>query len=379
MTDDISLLQLLTDEVPLLDVRAAVEFNKGAFPSSFNLPILNDEERHAVGISYKENGPDAAVELGYKLVSGDIKTERVQSWISFISANPEAQLYCFRGGQRSAITADWLVQAGYSINRIDGGYKRLRNLLIQQLDKLPAQLNTMIVGGRTGTGKTPFIQSFPWAVDLEGLACHRGSAFGRRFSPQPNQINFENQLAIKLLQLIDAGYSSLLLEDESRAVGSLSVPQSLFEKMLIAPVVMLEESLSFRVQHIFDEYIEEDLDTLTRLMAASEYTDKFADEETVPLNVLEKKLTGSLGRIARRLGGVTHSKIETAMLAAFEAHRQDDSEQHKVWIKMLLQDYYDPMYDYQLTKKEHRVTFRGSSAEVREYLTNLDKAHHDGP
>ena len=104
--------QLLLDDTPMIDVRAPVEFVTGALPSSTNLPLMMDDERHQVGIRYKNNGQQAAIELGHELVNGEIKQQRVDAWQAFMAANPNAVLYCARGGLRSQLTQEWLAEAG---------------------------------------------------------------------------------------------------------------------------------------------------------------------------------------------------------------------------------------------------------------------------
>ena len=126
--------KLFLDNIPLIDVRAEVEFSQGAFPSARNFPILNDEERRLVGICYKEDGPEAAEAYGFELVSGASREKRINQWLAFIKENPTAQLYCFRGGKRSQIATQWLSDAGKDVNRIAGGYKSLRRFLLNQFE-----------------------------------------------------------------------------------------------------------------------------------------------------------------------------------------------------------------------------------------------------
>ncbi|MGB2260701.1 MAG: tRNA 2-selenouridine(34) synthase MnmH, partial [Porticoccaceae bacterium] len=96
--------QLLLDDIPMIDVRAPVEFVNGALPSSINLPLMSDDERHQVGLRYKNNGQQSAIELGHQLVHGEIKQQRLQAWQDFMQANPNGVLYCARGGLRSQLT-----------------------------------------------------------------------------------------------------------------------------------------------------------------------------------------------------------------------------------------------------------------------------------
>src|SRR5690606_29178411 len=99
---------LFLGELPLMDVRAPIEFQKGAFPHAVNLPLMNDQERHEVGVCYKRHGQESAVALGHKLVSGDIRAERIAAWVQFAQARPAGYLYCLRGGHRARIAQEWL-------------------------------------------------------------------------------------------------------------------------------------------------------------------------------------------------------------------------------------------------------------------------------
>ena len=95
---------IFLNDRPLMDVRAPVEFLKGAFPQALNRPLMNDIERQKVGTCYKQQGQDAAIALGHQLVGGTVKAERIAAWAEFARANPDGYLYCFRGGLRSQIT-----------------------------------------------------------------------------------------------------------------------------------------------------------------------------------------------------------------------------------------------------------------------------------
>ena len=140
--------KIFTDDIPLLDVRAEVEFAKGAFPNSINIPILDDEQRHLVGTCYKKEGPKAAFDLGVELVT-PVKEQRIRAWKTFSEANPTGYLYCFRGGSRSQISQAGLKEAGVDYPLVDGGYKRMRQFLIDELEKIQS-LPIVMIGGRTG-------------------------------------------------------------------------------------------------------------------------------------------------------------------------------------------------------------------------------------
>jgi len=351
---------ILLSGAPLLDLRAPVEFAQGAFPGAVNLPLLNDSEREQVGIAYKQHGPQAALELGHRLVSGACKAERVAAWHRFAAAHPNGYLYCFRGGQRSKISQQWLAEAGIVYPRISGGYKAMRQFLLQALEDSVAQLPILILGGCTGVAKTQFLRRQPHSVDLEALAHHRGSAFGRELTPQPTPINFENALSIALLQLRQQGAPWVLLEDEGRNIGSLSVPQRLVEVTTQAPLLILNAPLAVRIAHILQEYI---------IDKRQDYQRYYGDEQG--FKRFAAYLFDSLARIQKRLGAVRHRQLQDVMQDALAAQRVTGSvEEHRAWIEILLRDYYDPMYDYQLARKQHRVVLQGDSATLNNWLAS---------
>ncbi len=342
--DSLDLLRSAT----LLDVRAESEYQQGAIPDSVNLPILNDHERTAVGTAYKEQGQAVATELGHALVSGDLKAARIDGWISFLQKNPTARLTCWRGGQRSSIAQAWLQQAGYDVAKVAGGYKALRQTAIRVLEEAASSRREpkswYVIAGKTGTAKTKLINRLPNSIDLEGLANHRGSAFGAQTTPQPALATFENSLARAFL---NHSPSTLVLEDESRTIGRIAVPESWHERMRSAPLALVEASLQTRVMHIRQEYVVDALQEQAAEVLATHYQQ-------------------ALGRIQRRLGGKRYKQISELLADAFNERRD-----HADWIEYLLTNYYDPMYEYQLQNKVPRITFRGDFDAVLSYLENL--------
>jgi tRNA 2-selenouridine synthase len=351
--------ELFLNDIPLMDVRAPVEFGQGAFPGAANLPLLNDDERHQIGLRYAEQGQEHAVALGYELVSHDIKTRRVEDWAGFIEQHPGGALYCFRGGMRSKIVQQWIYEAtGVAYPRIEGGYKALRRFLLNEFEVTARQIQPLVVGGRTGVGKTLLLNRVRQSVDLEGLYHHRGSAFGNRLTPQPSQIDIENALAIALLKLHHRNIDRLLVEDEARNIGSRSIPEPLYDVLQQAPLLLLEAELDQRVDIVFQEYITD---------ALAEYQSHLGEDEGFARWAEELEM--SLDKIQRRLGGARHKVLKAVMQSALRTQRSSgDATQHREWIRTLLENYYDPMYDYQLGKKSERVVFRGNTQALLEYL-----------
>ncbi len=351
--------KLVTERTPLIDVRAPIEFEKGAFPTAVNLPLMNNKERELVGIRYKNNGNQAALKLGHELVSNEIKEQRIKAWIDYIKSNPNTMLYCFRGGQRSAISQQWLHESGFPIMRLKGGYKAFRNYLLQELESIQNRFHPIMLGGYTGSGKTLLLQELNNCIDLEKLAKHRGSTFGRHIDPQPTQINFENQLAFDLLQKLDQNHKELIFEDESRHIGQVHLPNNFFNLISQGELIVLETPFYERVEITFNEYVTQ---------AQAQYNKKYP--KTGFLEWADD-IQKSLNRIQKKLGGKRYKEL-TAIFknACNEQKINRNNQEHKAWIEELLKEYYDPMYDYQLIQRAKQITFRGNKNELKEYLQN---------
>lgn len=366
MTDLInadSFPDLLRNNTPLLDLRSPVEFSRGSLPSATNIPVLTDPQRQKVGTAYRKEGRDAAIELGYDLVNEQAREQLLQHWMAFFEQHGNGALYCWRGGLRSSIVQQWLNDHGVIVPRIDGGFKALRRFLLEKIASLAGDDNLVVVAGKTGSGKTHFINQLQNSLDLEGLANHRGSAFGKRVVPQPAQIDFENALAVRCLHLDWSGNRRIAVEDESRAIGSLSVPLDLHQRMLQAPIAMLEETLTNRIDTIHLDYIQSNYQAFKRS------DPDVADEK------FSESLTDALYRIRKRLGLERYKKIQLMLQDALtQQSRGLGIDNHKIWIEELLRNYYDPMYDYQLQKKSSRIVFRGNRAEMHQWINCLTEA-----
>ena len=226
----------------MIDVRSPGEFLKGAFPTACNIPLLIDEERAAVGLCYKRNGQEAAIDLGHKLVTETLREERLAAWVSLAKLRPEGSLYCFRGGLRSSIVQKWLDNEGVSYPLVNGGYKAMRRFLIEALEKSLSDIDLVLVSGRTGVGKTRVIDKLDRGIDLERLAKHRGSTFGKLLEKQPSQISFENELSISILKTCARSKAPIFIEDEGKLIGRINLPNKLRLSMEQAPIVFVRAS-----------------------------------------------------------------------------------------------------------------------------------------
>ncbi|MEY2937655.1 MAG: hypothetical protein RL062_244, partial [Bacteroidota bacterium] len=238
-------------EVPVLDVRSEKEFEKGHIPGAINIPLLNNEHRHLVGCCYKEQGQSKAVELGYALV-GPLFPE-IQEKALQATSERRVILHCWRGGLRSKITAGLLAEVGFEVLMVEGGYKKWRNTWLLELEKIR---DIKIVSGLTGSGKTGLLYALrdkgQQVIDLEGMAHHRGSAFGGLGLPeQPTQEQFENILC-HALWLMKEG--PLYVESESRMIGKMRIPDPFFNQMLLAPRIEVNRTNAFRREEILRIY-----------------------------------------------------------------------------------------------------------------------------
>lgn len=351
--------EIFLSGAPLMDTRAPVEFSRGSFPWATNLPLMTDEERARVGTCYKELGQEAAIALGHQLVAGETRTKRIAAWAEFARQYPEGYLFCFRGGLRSQIVQRWLAEtAGVHYRRIAGGYKAMRQFLMATTQEAVAQRSMVVVGGMTGTGKTELLSGLPHALDLEGCANHRGSGFGKRVSGQPAQIDFEHRIAIRFLRLEALKLPGFVVEDEGLFVGKCALPEPLYRQMAQAPLVWLEDDFENRVNRILRDYVVDQLRDHQVFYGEHDGFSRF-----------EAHLQQSLANIQKRLGGERYKRVSAMMSDALREQRLSGMvDGHRLWIELLLREYYDPMYQYQKSSKAGRIIAIGDAAALQQFL-----------
>ncbi len=310
-------------EQPVIDVRSDAEYKHAHIPGAYSLPLFNDEERKIVGTAYKQKGKQQAIKLGLDFFGVKMKgmideTEKISSDYKSSVTSPAYRnnafvVHCWRGGMRSAGVA-WLLDLyGFDVYTIIGGYKAYRNWVLQQFEK-DYQLN--ILGGYTGSGKTDVLKNLQKSnqpiIDLEGLANHKGSAFGS-LGEQPSQEMFENLLAQEL-QLQQRSGSPIWIEDESQRIGQINIPHLFWKKMRSMPIQFLDIPFENRLDYLLKSYGK----------------------------INKEALVNSIIRIQKRLG-----PLETKTAIGFLVE-----ENYKACFEILL-IYYDKMYTKGLQNREN--------------------------
>jgi len=242
------------DEV--IDVRSPGEFALDHVPGAANCPVLDDAERARIGTMYKQVSPFDARKEGAALVSKNIARhiderfrERAREWRPLV--------YCWRGGQRSASMAHVLREVGWDAATLEGGYRAYRREVLAQLDELPRKFRYRVLCGATGSGKSRLLEALAaegaQVLDLERLACHRGSLLGEvPGEPQPPQKMFDS-LAWEALKAFDPAVP-VYVEAESKKIGQLQVPEALLERMREGECLRLEVLATERVRFLIEEY-----------------------------------------------------------------------------------------------------------------------------
>ena len=243
----------------VLDVRSPSEFEKGHLPGAQSLPLFTDDERAVVGTTYKQVGKSEAIDEGLKFVGPKLQSLAARARELFESQRSPKPLlvYCWRGGMRSG-SVGWLLRTAQIPTAIcEGGYKACRTHFN---DVLGASRPYVVVGGMTGSAKTQVIHSLhdeaEWTLDLEGLAKHYGSVFGNLDEhAQPSTEHFANLLAWELMALDAAKEErAIWVENESRQIGRVYVPEEFHKRLRTAPVLELERSEEDRVMHLLSMY-----------------------------------------------------------------------------------------------------------------------------
>lgn len=314
----------MSADIPLIDVRSPGEFQNGHIPGAKNIPLFRNEERAHVGTVYKQNSKEAAIEVGYTYVNPKLKWFISES--EKVAPSEKIAVHCWRGGMRSKSFAKHLSDNGFhEVYVITGGYKAFRTYAREAFTK---EAKIVILGGYTGSAKTYILQALKkldnQVIDLEGLAHHKGSAFGQIGNgEQPSIEQFENNLYWEWKEL---DYSKTIwIEDESHRIGLVNIPMNFYENMRSSPVVFLDMTREERAKHLVNDYAKVD----------------------------KTKLAESITRISKRLGGL-NTKIALNHLEANKFYE----------VAMITLKYYDKYYLRGLNNREHKNIFTLEIAEI---------------
>ncbi len=240
----------------VIDARSESEFALDSLPAAVNWPSLNDEQRRVVGTEYAQDSPFEARKRGAAWVARNV-AQHIETHVMALPRSWRPLVYCWRGGQRSGALATVLDQIGFAVMVLEGGYVGFRRAVVAELQTLPGRLQLQVLCGRTGSGKSRLLQALAaqglQVLDLEALACHRGSVLGPEpGQPQPSQKHFET-LLWQALRGFDPT-RPVYAEGESRTIGRLRVPEALLQHMRAAPCLRLELPLAERVAFLLQDY-----------------------------------------------------------------------------------------------------------------------------
>ena len=308
MIEKINFIPSLLDSHCIIDARTPLEFSEDHLPGAFNVPILTNEERIEIGTIHKQQGALPARMRGLELTCGRFAAMTREA-VNHAAGRP-ILVYCWRGGLRSLSMAILLETCGYPVKQLHGGYKAFRNQVTAYFDSFVPPAPLIVLHGMTGCGKTTFIngldRQFWSAIDLEGLACHRGSAFGSLgLGEQPSQKRFDTLLWDTLRKT--ASDRPIILEGESQRIGNINLPGRVYDVMARSCKIWCSASLDTRVNRLAEEYARHD------------YRDPMA---------------AALERIKKKLGNIHYDELK-GMLEQWDVSG---------FTRGLIQHYYDKLY-----------------------------------
>lgn len=298
----------------MVDVRSQNEFLEGHIQGAFNLPILNNEERVAVGTDYKQKGQQEAIKTGFRLVGP--RLERIVVEAARIADGDELLVHCWRGGMRSDNFCKFAGMAGVKTKSLAGGYKNYRQHAVESFKK---PFDLILLTGCTGSGKSEVLRALreggAQILDLEKLASHKGSAFGHlMMGQQPTTEQFQNDLFEEILKL-DLS-KPIWVEDESIAIGRIFLPNDFWQAMMKSPLVKMEVSREVRVQRLVAEYGDANKGEFLEIM----------------------------GKITKKLGGQNFNAAKEKLMQGDMASAID-----------ILLTYYDKAYLHSIDKRKEKL------------------------
>lgn len=321
---------LQVHEAIILDARTPKEYEEDHILGAINVPLLDNQERHEIGIIYKQHSREKAIERGMEFfpnkipsIYNAVKDHRKKTII----------VYCARGGMRSGIIASLLEAIGFKVLQVEGGYKSFRHYITGELYNFQLKPNLICIYGLTCSAKTKLLQQLPNALDLEELAQHRGSLYGGVGLRPNRQKRFENLLLHKLQELNH--FETIIVEGESRRIGETEIPAFLFKAMKQGMNVLIEKDFELRVDECVKEY--------------------FSSPEKVQ----------QIKDITPQLRDILSNKRKQEILQLLEQQR------YREVAAILLQEYYDPLY--KRTLKSVRFSYKVKNNKLEEAKKEIEK------
>lgn len=304
-----------------IDARTPKEYEEDHILGAVNVPLLDDQERHEIGIIYKQYSREKAIEKGMELFPS-----KIPSIYNAVKNHRDKTIvvYCARGGMRSGIIASLLESVGFKVLQIDGGYKGFRNYVLDELNNFRLKPKMVCLYGLTCSGKTKLVNQFENSLDLEGLAQHRGSLYGGVGLKPNGQKKFENLLLKRLKELNEEEF--IIIEGESRKIGDVEIPSFLFKAMKKGINILVTADMGSRIKEVVGEY--------------------FSSEEKIK-EIIE---------ITPKLKDVISNKNKRDVVSLVKKGKYDEA------VKILLEKYYDPLYSH--TLKNVKFDFKVNSDDL---------------
>jgi len=317
--------EALSGDYTFIDVRTPEEFEEATIPGAVNIPLFSNGERAVIGKLYTEVGQKEAIEKGYEFVQ-----EKLPKLMQEIRKHEKKRLviFCWRGGMRSKALCMLLENLGMNVRQLQGGHKEYRRYVVEKLKNYKPKTKLIVLYGLTGCGKTKMLKKFKNSLDLEGLAQHRSSLFGDIGLKPKSQKMFEALLVKRLEELDKEKY--IITEGESRKIGNVIIPEALFREIQKGLKVKVEASMEYRIKNLIECYSNKE----------------------------DEKIIEKIKMLTRRLG---KNKVEK-MLELFEKKKYEEM------VRMLLEEYYDPLYAHTINKQEYALVIRPEEIKSIEQL-----------
>lgn len=337
----ISLDKVINDkDCVFIDVRSPNEYEDNHIVGAVNIPLLDDEERKIIGTLYKHDGKEEAVKKGFDFVSPKLK-EIYEEVLKLKQKYKKIVVYCFRGGMRSRSLVDLLNGLGIECYQLEGGYKAYRTYSQNYIDKMDKDFEFIILHGGTGVGKTDILYELEnqgyQVINLEDLAQNSGSVFGYlSFDNEPPTQKYFESLIFDMVNNMDKRY--IFVESESKRIGRNQVPDTLMKMIANGKHILVNLNLEDRSKRLVDQYVK---------------SSKKDDD----------KVAGSIESLKKRFGS---EKVESLK-------KELEDKNYMEIARVLIRDYYDPLYQYSIDKYEYDMVL--DSQNVEETVEKLMSYH----